>query len=147
MKEIINQITESITRENSLFIIKTVLHGKHTSPIIEIFIDNETGVNAKLCAEISSLIKDKISHTKIADLNYKLIVSSPGVEEPLKYLGQFKKHLGRKFDLTYIVENETKNMDAKLLEIKDDFLVFQVNKELIEVHFNNIKKAKVKISF
>lgn len=147
MKEIINQITESIARENNLFIIKTVLHGKNTSPIIEIFIDNETGVNAKLCSEISSLIKDKISHTKIADLNYKLIVSSPGVEEPLKYLGQFKKHLGRTFELNFIVENEKKNIDAKLFAIKDDLLVFQFKKELIEVHFNNIIKAKVKISF
>ena len=39
------------------------------------------------------------------------------------------------------------SIEAKLIRISDDILVFEYKNEELEISFNKIKKAKVKISF
>jgi ribosome maturation factor RimP len=79
---------------------------------------------------------------------YRLEVSSPGVDRPLIFPGQYSKHLNRNFDLI-IKDGETeKKLKAKLRSIEGEDFFFETDKkELIKINFNNITKAKVNISF
>ena len=77
----------------------------------------------------------------------RLDVSSPGTDKPLKFLAQYPKHINRKFDVSYISDDETKKLTGKLIKVEGDILVFLSNQNEISVNFNNIKKAKVLVSF
>ncbi|MCB0731204.1 MAG: hypothetical protein KDC88_09235 [Ignavibacteriae bacterium] len=147
MKNIIKDFAEEIAGEEGFLLINSITKGSTRNPAFEIYIDSKNGISADDCAEFSRKIKQKIELTEIGELNYKLIVSSPGIDEPIKFLEQYHKHINREFKLSYNDGNNVLSIEAKLIGIEEDELIFNYKKEEIKINFNKIKKAKVKISF
>ncbi|MDP3149006.1 MAG: ribosome maturation factor RimP [Ignavibacteria bacterium] len=146
-KKIVN-ITKEITDQNGLLLIDFLFRGFSNSTVIEVFIDGEKGVSVEDCAKISREINEQIEAENLFDSAYRLEVSSPGADRPLKFLQQFTKHVNRNFDLQLSEESETnKKVVGKLLSINGENLVFLIQKEEVTVPYNTIKKAKVIISF
>ena len=146
-KKIVN-ITKEITDQNGLLLIDFLFRGFSNSTVIEVFIDGEKGVSVEDCAKISREINEQIEAENLFDSAYRLEVSSPGADRPLKFLQQFTKHVNRNFDLQLSEESETnKKVVGKLLSIDGENLVFLIQKEEVTVPYNTIKKAKVIISF
>lgn len=141
------QIFEEIVTSNGYLLIDLNLRGDNRLKIIEVFIDNEKGITTDDCVLISRALTEKIEEDELINSNYRLDVSSPGIDRPLKYLVQYQKHINRKFEVTYKIENETKKLIGKLLKIKDDNLYFSEKNEEIKINFHNIINAKVLISF
>ncbi|MEW6004701.1 MAG: hypothetical protein AB1695_05225 [Stygiobacter sp.] len=141
------QIFEEIVTSNGYLLIDLNLRGDNRLKIIEVFIDNEKGITTDDCVLISHALTEKIEEDELINSNYRLDVSSPGIDRPLKYLVQYQKHINRKFEVTYKIENETKKLIGKLLKIKDDNLYFFEKNEEIKINFQNIINAKVLISF
>ncbi len=79
--------------------------------------------------------------------DYQLIVSSPGVEEPLKYIEQFFKHIGRVLKISFDDGEKIQSIEARLSGIIDEELTFIYKNDEIKINFKNLKKAKVKLSF
>lgn len=147
MKNFIKNIAQKIADEKEIFLINTVTKGSNRKPIFEIYIDNKIGVTANDCAEFSKEIKEIINASDQADLDYSLVVSSPGIDEPIKFFDQYKKHINRDFKISFDDGERIQSIEAKLLRILDKDLVFSYKKEEIKINFNKIKKAKVIISF
>ena len=148
LKPEIEKVARETAENSGFFLIDIILRGNERNRIIEIYIDAEKNVTAEDCAAFSRLIGEKIEEKNLIDSSYRLDVSSPGVERPLVYLKQFPKHINRKFEIEYLHGDELKTFAGRLIGINNEFLTFSGNKkdELI-VSFNNIKKAKVVISF
>jgi ribosome maturation factor RimP len=161
LEENIKEIAKIAAEKFGFFLIDTVYRGQKGSRIIEIFIDGESNVSADDCAKVSSEIDIQLENLPDIGSKYRLDVSSPGVDRPLKFLKQFPKHINRKFDVTYKFGEETKNISAKLIKIDGDNLIFFNNSKLSKkqaalqdsatnetiINFNNIINAKVIISF
>lgn len=145
-KEIEQQIEQIITDYNYL-LIDLNIRGNEKNPIVEIFVDNQKGVSADDCADISKAIGVMLDEEDAISSGYRLDVSSPGVDRPLKFLEQFPKHLNRQFEVQYVSGEEVKNLKAKLVKISDDKLLFKSGKEEFLLSFDDIKSAKVLISF
>lgn len=146
-KKIVN-ITKEVTDQNGLLLVDFLFRGFHNSTVIEVYIDGEKSVSVEDCAKISREINEKIEAENLIESAYRLEVSSPGVDKPLKFLQQFIKHINRNFDLQLAEEQGTiKKVIGKLLSIDGENLVFLIQKEEVPVPFNTIKKAKVSISF
>lgn len=147
MKKIIKNIAQQIADDKGFFLINSITKGSNRKPIFEIYIDNKKGINANDCADFSKAVKEKIEFTEIAELDYNLIVSSPGTDEPIKYFDQFYKHISREFKISYDDGEKIQSIEAKLMKVIEDKLVFKFKNEEIILNFNKVKKAKVKISF
>lgn len=161
LEENIKEIAKIAAEKFGFFLIDTVYRGQKGSRIIEIFIDGESNVSADDCAKVSSEIDIQLENLPDIGSKYRLDVSSPGVDRPLKFLKQFPKHINRKFDVTFKFGEETKKISAKLIKIDGDNLVFYNNSKLSKkqaalldsttnetiINFNNIINAKVIISF
>ncbi len=145
--EKIKVITNSIVEKNGFFLIDFVLRGNEKNRVIEIFIDGERNISAEDCANISREINTEIETQNLIESNYRLDVSSPGIDRPLIYLKQYPKHVNRKFDISYNQHNEIKKLTGKLMDISGEDLTFLSDNKQIIIKFNNIKKAKVIASF
>lgn len=145
-KEITEEIVQIISDFNYL-LIDLSIRGNEKNPILEIFVDNESGVSADDCAEISKAIGSFLDGGDYISPGYRLDVSSPGVERPLKFLQQYPKHLNRQFEVTFTSGDGTKKLNAKLIGIADEKLTFDSGKNQIIVSFGDIISAKVLISF
>jgi ribosome maturation factor RimP len=147
LKHKIISIAETECAVLDFLLIDVEFAGDNRNMIFRFFVDNLTGITADDCAILSSAIAKQIEEQDIVPSSYRIEVSSPGLDRPLKYLKQYPKSIGRKFEISYEEEDGDKTLTGKLLKIEDEELYFQVAKEEIKINFNKIKNAKVVISF
>ena len=120
---------------------------------IKVFLDADTGLSIERCVKINRAMYRIIEEKGwYPDGNFSLEVSSPGVEEPLKMLRQYKKNVGRNVE---VIMNDESKIEGKLIAVDED--QFQVeliegkNKKAIKsvkhIFFDQVKQTKVTISF
>ncbi len=147
IKENIVRISNEIAEKLNFFVIDINFRGDNRKKIIEVFVDAEKNIDADNLAEISREINSIIEDQDIIQQAYRLDVSTPGVDRPLKFLKQFPKHINRNFEVTYKTGDEIKTINGKLLSVEREELIFLSDKKEILIEFKNITTAKVIISF
>jgi ribosome maturation factor RimP len=147
IKENIVRISNEIAEKLNFFVIDINFRGDNRKKIIEVFVDAEKNIDADNLAEISREINSILEEQDIIQQAYRLDVSTPGVDRPLKFLKQFPKHINRNFEVTYKTGDETRTITGKLLSVEREDLVFLSEKKELLIEFNKITTAKVVISF
>lgn len=147
LAENISKIAQNVTSDFGLFLIDVNLRGNDRNRIVEVFVDGEKNVSAEDLAEVSKAINGIIEKENLIKGSYRLDVSTPGIDRPLKFLKQYPKHINRKFEVLYIENGENKNIKAKLESVEGDNLLFSAAKVVLKINFKDIISAKVQISF
>jgi ribosome maturation factor RimP len=120
---------------------------------IKIFLDAESGLSIEKCIKINRKLYKIIEEKQwYPDGDFSLEVSSPGIDEPLKLLRQYKKNTGRKLEVTLL---DDKKEEGKLLEVTDEGITIEQTegkgKKLVvkqtDILFADIKQATVLIEF
>jgi ribosome maturation factor RimP len=119
----------------------------------KVYLDADSGLSIEKCIKINRALY-KIMEEKAMYLNgdFSLEVSSPGIDEPLKLLRQYKKNIGRNLE---VILNDGAKKEGKLLEVTETTLTLEQHegkgKKAVTVNtlleFEAIKQAKVMISF
>src|SRR3954471_15147279 len=66
----------------------------------KIYLDADSGLGIEKCIKINRALYKKIEEMGMyPDGDFSLEVSSPGVDEPLKLLRQYKKNIGRNVEV------------------------------------------------
>ncbi|MDX1372685.1 MAG: hypothetical protein R3321_09455, partial [Nitrososphaeraceae archaeon] len=137
LKENIINIARKIAVDENLLLIDVIVRGHEKSRVIEIFIDGKEAVSAETCAAFSRKIIKIIEDEDIISSGFRLDVSTPGVERPLKFIEQFYKHLNRNFEVKYKSGDSVVKFSGKLIEIIKNELTFKNDRELL-INFKNI---------
>ena len=120
---------------------------------IRVFIDGDEGI---ILAELIQYNRNLSRHLEESgiypDGNFSLEVSSPGLDEPLKLLRQYKKNIGRFVEITLL---DLTKKEGKLLEANEIAIVIETEtgkgkkKEIKQetIQFDQIKTTKIQIKF
>lgn len=146
IKEKILKIIQNSISETDFFLVDTNIRGDQRKRIIEVFVDSSKNVSADDLAELSSKINESLSETEDIG-NYRLDVSTPGVDRPLKFIEQYPKNVNRNFELEYHFGDEVKKVKARLVSVNGNELTFNDGRNEFLINYNQIIKAKVLISF
>ena len=120
---------------------------------ISVFIDGDEGVTIEKCVKINRMLyKQIVENELLADGEFSLEVSSPGVDEPLKLKRQYIKNIGRFLEIDTIEGN---HLEGKLLLADESAIELEEErgkgkkKELIKhcLQYDYIKKAIVRVVF
>ncbi|MCS7053339.1 MAG: hypothetical protein NZM09_06345 [Ignavibacterium sp.] len=147
IKNKILEIVTPIIESRNFLLIDLVVRGDERKRIIEIFVDSPEIMSADTLVELSRHINNRLGIEENLLGNYRLDVSSPGVDRPLKFLAQYPKNINRLFEVSYQDDKETRKIKAKLISVNGEELLFNDGKNEILINFNQIVKAKVLISF
>jgi ribosome maturation factor RimP len=147
LDENIKEIVSKAVERNGFFLIELILRGTEQKRVIEVFIDGEKDISADDCAAVSRQMESQLEDLLAKHPDFRLDVSSPGIDRPLKYLKQYIKHVNRKFDISYRSGEEIKKVSGKLASINGDYLTFILNNKEVIINFNNIVKANLIVSF
>ncbi|WP_118974333.1 ribosome maturation factor RimP [Taibaiella koreensis] len=148
---IIGQITErleALIEGSSLFLVDLKIKPTNN---IKIYLDGDTGVTIDAVSKINrSLYKQLEESSLFPDGDFSLEVSSAGVDEPLKFLRQYTKNLGRKVEIT--LNDGTLKEGVLKLATETEVTIDEPagkKKEIKEtvIPFDHIKKTVVQISF
>ena len=113
---------------------------------VEVYVDSDTQLTIKHCEIISRALEKKIESEELLGEKYKLDVSSPGLDRPLKKYRQYVKNIGRK--IRVFIEGQEKPVEGILKEVDPAQITLEAsgnNSRTIEM--KQINKAKVLVSF
>lgn len=122
------------------------VRGTPQNPVIEIFVDSEEGITSDDCAKISRTITEVFEKLDVVGDKFRLDVSSPGIDRPLKYIKQYPKNVGRNFEVMYEDDSVKEKIKGKLVEVKENDLFFETKNGQLKLPFEKIITAKVLIS-
>jgi ribosome maturation factor RimP len=89
-------------QQYNVMLLDVVIRGTRERRIIEIYVDTPDGVTLDQCSTLSTIISDFFESQKVFTGNYRLDVSSPGVDRPLQFLWQYPRNIGRLLTVTLL---------------------------------------------
>lgn len=146
--EKIYSLLEPILDGTDIFIVNIVM-----SPVndIKVYLDADSGLSIDKCSAVSRKLYVGFEEMQLfPEGDFALEVSSPGIEEPLCQLRQYKKNIGRKVAVT--LNNGTEKTGI-LKEVTDNNITIEIKevKQKVtittEISFSDIKKTVVQINF
>jgi ribosome maturation factor RimP len=118
---------------------------------IKLFLDADEGLNVQKSVSINRQLVAQIDELGwYPNGDYSLEVSSPGVDEPLRSIRQYKKNIGRTLAVMNIEDLEQIGVLKAVTEVGIS-LAIKINKKketaLVELPFENIKQSIVQVIF
>jgi ribosome maturation factor RimP len=144
----IRQVSEDVAIAHEAFLVDLCIRGERNSKVLEVYVDTDAGITADGCAAISRELSARLDHENLIQGRYNLIVSSPGLDRPLKLFRQYRKNLGRNLKVRYRVAEEVKTVVGRLVEVGDENIGLEGRgKEEILIPLGNIVESKIEIEF
>lgn len=141
----IEDILQPIIESHNAYLIELAFKKSKFGHVVEVFIDTETGVTSELCVELSREFSSALELLEFLQGKYNLVVSSPGLERPLKYPKQYLKHKGHLMVLKHKAGESIVTSTGELTEVTESGVALILpNKETREFLFSEIIEAKVK---
>jgi ribosome maturation factor RimP len=120
---------------------------------LKVFIDGDQGISIEKCVRYNRALYKKLEEAALfPNGDFSLEVSSPGLDEPLKMLRQYRKNIGRQVEL---VLQDGSKVEGRLMEVSEDGIVVEEikgknkKKEVINhaFLFDNIKTTRIQVVF
>ncbi|MFZ4101210.1 MAG: ribosome assembly cofactor RimP [Sphingobacterium thalpophilum] len=118
-KRVIELVEEKIAERPDLFLVDVQMHN---SGILSILVDGDNGVPISDCVAISRHVGFHLEEENTIEQAYRLEVSSPGIDTPLKSIRQFRKNINRSLKVKLINGN---TREGKLLDADESGITIQ----------------------
>lgn len=139
-----------LAAETGYFLVEVKIKPTHN---IRVYLDGDNGISIDKCVQVNRALYKQLEASGLfpAD-DFSLEVSSPGLDEPLKLLRQYRKNIGRQVEL--LLQDGSKK-EGRLLEVGEDGIIVEETKgknrkkEVINhtFLFDNIKTTKISVVF
>ncbi len=130
----IKNLVESI----GLKLYDTAIVSENGETIYRVTVVGEGGTSMDQCVEATRLISPMLDVTPPVHGEYRLEVSSPGIERKLKNLDHFRLSIGEKVKL--VLTDKTK-VRGELKNVEGDRIVIETEEGLRDIAFDDIAKA------
>lgn len=118
------------------------LHGSGNKFLLRVYIDAPDGVTADDCAQVSYQINGVLAVEQLITTDYRLEVSSPGVERSLYTEDQYKRYVGGQVYITLASQkNGRRNYKGELQQVTATGINLLVDGKKVELLFAEIKSA------
>ena len=135
-----NHLTENI-------VLIDLVHDS-SSDFVKIIIDSFNNITIKETSKIAKRIKNDDNILSMFPNGCRLEVTTPGLNSKLVKKFQYEKNIGRNILLEYFENNSNLISDTFLLiDVKNEGITVGKNKRDYFVIFENIKSAKIEVSF
>ena len=140
----ISAIVTSLLGPMKGFLVDMNVRGESGSSVLEIYVDTDEGITADQCAVISRGLSTELDIQDILNGRYRLEVSSPGLDRPLKLGRQFAKNIGRTLRVISAVTDGKAPITGVLQDVTDASLTLMTaEKHAVSLALTNVQEAYV----
>lgn len=144
MDQQLRDLVEESVRRHGAEVIDVVLRGDAANRVLQVFADARDGMTIDRCSEISRTLTAALDAAGLVRRGYRLEVSSPGIDRPLRFTWQYRKHLGRRFRVTFDGPEGRALQEGVLGAVDDEAIVLETpSAGQVRVAFDRIREAKV----
>jgi ribosome maturation factor RimP len=150
VKAIESMLQVILAEESAYFLVEVRIKPTNN---VKVFLDGDQGISIEKCVQVNRALYKRLEESGLfpAD-DFSLEVSSPGLDEPLKMLRQYRKNIGR---LVEVVLQDGTRKEGRLTEVSEDGIIIEETigknkkKEVIShtFLFDNIKTTKIQVVF
>jgi ribosome maturation factor RimP len=157
IKEHLEVLLNPMLEEGRLFLVNILIKPSRTSQKVSILVDSDEGITIQECTSISRRLAKQLEELDMFADAYTLEVSSPGLDQPLTLVRQYRKNLGRNVKVTL---KSGDSLTGQLTDVQDEQITLQLPEpkkkpkvpvepsEMIKtINLDEISKAMVEISF
>ena len=146
IREKIKSLLGPLLDQHQAYLVDVAIRNERGGKLVQVFLDTDVGVTIELCAEISRNLASEIEREHVIETSYRLEVSSPGIDKPLKLLRQYHKNIGRRFKVTFERAGSKSTIVGPLISVVDDMLTFAPDKgEPLSLRFSEIVESQVEL--
>jgi ribosome maturation factor RimP len=132
-----------ILENTEIFLVEIAVRGERTGKVVEIYLDTDTGITLDECSSVSRQLAQQLDLSDIIPGRYRLDVSSPGLDKPLRIPRQFKKNIGRRCTVAYTKDGISISSTGILEDVHEDSLTLSEGKARITCLFSEIKEMYI----
>jgi ribosome maturation factor RimP len=118
----IEEIANPIVLESGCYIVEVNIRGERSSKVVELFVESDSGVTIDQCVKISRELAPKLDSDEIITGRYRLDVSSPGLDRPLKLRRQYIKNIGKRCKVDVMENGIKKSVVGELTSLDGNTL-------------------------
>jgi len=141
LRELLAPVIES----HGAFLVDVNVRSDGKREQLEVFCETDTGITIDECAKISREILPVLDGASIFGNNLRIDVSSPGIGSPIRERRQYKRNIGKLVSVRFRDADEVREVEGELTGLSDDGIVVKGPAGQIEIGFNSIVEARVKI--
>lgn len=143
IREKIKELLHPIAEASGAFVVDVAIRNERGGKLIQAFVDTDKGITIGDCAGISRELARALDQTNLVQTSYRLEVSSPGIDKPIRMLRQYQKNVGRRFKVTY---QGADPLLATLKNVNGEQLEFQTEAgQFVSIDFSKIIESKVEL--
>ena len=143
----IRDLVETLLTDDEIKLVDVVLRGQKGTRVLNIYADTVSGIRMDQIARLTRGVNDLLDVHDVVPGKYRLEISSPGVDRPLKALWEFQKNIGRKLKVVYDIDEEVQETVGSLLSTTSDEIVIKEKKESVHIPIASIRTAKVQLKW
>ena len=138
---------EPILAQENAYLVDFIIRREGKRYVLTALLDTDTGVSIEQCARISRQLGLQLESQNVIDASYRLEVSSPGIDQPLRMLRQFPKVINRDFLVTRMSGTAKESFTGKLKEVRGTLLVFEnaVGGDTMELEYDSVLEVREKL--
>jgi ribosome maturation factor RimP len=142
----IGALTREVADGMGVELVDVELRGAGRRTLLRVTIDREGGVTVGDCERFSRDLGAMLDVEDLLEESYTLEVSSPGLDRPLKGVGDFRRHRGRLVNVSLRDKVEGRGAwTGRVEEALEDRVRLSVDGRIIEIAYDNILKAVLEI--
>ncbi len=144
LSEKLVEILEPMVNQHMAILVDIELSGSHKNPIVRLLVHKDPGISLDLCEAISREASDILDVFDPLPGRYRLEVTSPGLDRPLKTDVDFNRATSR---LLRIVNSIGQTQCGHLIEVTPERIVIQNKSGLLCINRTEIAKATIEVEF
>ena len=144
----IQSMVTPILQEMDLELIDVLYRREQGGWVLRLIIDRENGVTLDDCTAVSREVSQLLDIEDIIEQVYNLEVSSPGLDRPLKSIGDFQRFTGRKAKVTTrepIQGNQV--FIGRINKVEDELIILEVGQQELSIPFSEVARARLEVEF
>ena len=114
---------------------------------LRIVIDSEDSITLNDTTRLTKFLRDSNEIDAIYPSGYRLEVSTPGLNNSLKFPFQYQKNINRNLAVSYMENEVGVKVKGKLVKISGNKIELKCSDKSIIIYYEQIIDAKVIISF
>ena len=142
-------IAQEVVSDLGFELVDIELTGNRSQQIIQVYIEKSGGVLISDCVTVSRELGERLDEKDVIENSYRLEISSPGIERPLRKIQDFERYVGHRVRIRLKGRRKGKRKIAgKLVEVDENIVcVLLRNEEKASFPLADIVKANLDVDW
>ncbi|MBN2415854.1 ribosome maturation factor RimP [bacterium] len=140
MKETINHIVTDLAVQAGYELVDLII----ASDTIRVFVDTPGGITMDDCTRLTRALYDALDESDPGILErYRLEVSSPGIDRPLRTARDFARNVGKQVSVIYAADGAPVSVEGVIEAATDTELLLAGKKGVMRIALDSIRKSRL----